>query len=156
MLCATLNAFRKWTGEPTSKQMSVELEMKIELREMRTLILFQFVCVCAAIAVLIFFLKCTSTFHAAFTCPIQMITSKESSVCFFTLLLFLSSIYSIHSFIHIRYCVPAWTRPFPRFHVINYALSCLAIVVISENKMRFQIRLSTIRRQRQNQINGEK
>lgn len=113
-------------------------------------------CVCAAIAVLIFFLKCTSTFHTAFTCPIQMITSKESSVCFFTLLLFLSSIYSIHSFIHIRYCVPAWTRPFPRFHVINYALSCLAIVVISENKMRFQIRLSTIRRQRQNQINGEK
>lgn len=33
---------------------------------------------------------------------------------------------------------------FPRFHVINYALSCLAIVVISENKMRFQIRMSTI------------
>lgn len=65
----------------------------------------------------------------------------------------LSTTYSIH--FHLVIVGPRHTFFFPRFHVINYALSCLAIVVISENKMRFQIRLSTIRKQRQNRINGK-
>lgn len=99
MLCATLNAFRKWTGEPTSKQMSVELEMKIELRKMRTLILFQFVCVCAAIAVLIFFFE----MHKHFSCGIYLPDSDDYIKRKFRLLfhsIALSLLHLFHSFIH--------------------------------------------------------
>lgn len=61
-----------------------------------------------------FFSKCTSTFHAAFTCPIQMITSKESSVCFFMLVFFSFYCSVLFSFIFVKWG-PAIYFSFPVF-----------------------------------------
>lgn len=123
--------------------------MKIELRKnAATQLLFLFAS------------KCTSIFHAAFTCPIQKITSNESSVCFsmlafiFTFTLnpppFPHPLFSVpfaFIFIYFRYCA---------LLVINYALGCLAkSFLLAKIKCNFEFDWAQSDTKRENTENAE-
>lgn len=100
--------------------------------------------------------KCTNIFHAAFICPIHLITSKESSVCFFMLAFIFSfaslslsltplPLFSIHfliMFVSVRALAHTYILSRRFLLVINYALGCLAkSLFLAKSKMQFRIRL---------------
>ena len=111
--------------------MSVELKIKIELRKMRTPILF--VNECAASAVLKYFSffssKCTSTFHAAFTYPIQMITSKKVPFAFSCRYFSLTLVRSFHPFSLLFLCKTAARARAHHTHIFFFPIFMSSIML---------------------------